>query len=341
MDNSSSDMVEQVLGSEAQALQHLSRQVRSQAAAINAVCALVVARCGEGRSGRLVTTGVGKAGIIARKVSATFASTGTPGFFLHPSEALHGDLGMVSSHDVILAFSNSGASDEITALLPSFAHLGVTVIAITGRSQGPLAQHADYSLLLGDLTEACPLGLAPSTTTTAMLALGDALAMAVHAARHFTPEQYARFHPGGALGRKLMTCQEAMRKGDRLALVQPATPLLEAMRAIGHARAGSAVVVDDQGCLQGILTDGDIRRAITRTHDQQQVSDVVAQPLVAYATIPCRSIASKDLLSAALHRCHQYKINELPVINDDQQVVGLIDIQDLISRGFDIPHAQG
>ena len=204
---------------------------------------------------------MGKAGLIGRKVSATFASTGTPGFFLHPTEALHGDLGMIGEQDVVLAFSNSGTSEELLTILPAIARIGAALIAICGNANSPLAKHADQVLDIGRIKEACPLGLAPTTTTTAMLALADALALTVLEERGFTPEQYARFHPGGALGRKLMTCAEAMRSGDAVALVSPNTPLLEALKAISAARSGSAIVVDDNGQLVGILTDGDLRRA--------------------------------------------------------------------------------
>ena len=326
--------MQRVMAQEAAALMALHDALPQQQAAIEGACALICQRTGEGKTGRLVCTGVGKAGLIGRKVSATFASTGTPGFFLHPAEALHGDLGMVGEQDVVIAFSNSGTSDELIAVLPALAHLGAAVIAICGNAESPLAKHAANFIDLGRINEACPLGLAPTTTTTAMLAIGDALALTVLAERGFSAEQYARFHPGGALGRKLMTCAEAMRADTRLALVGPETTLIEAMRATGAARAGSAVVVDNDGLIQGILTDGDIRRALTKSG-----GGILDQAVSAHATIPCRTIGSGDLLSTALHCCAQYHINELPVIDGKRRVVGLIDIQDLASRGFDIGNA--
>lgn len=336
--------MQRVLDAEATALRSLHDHLSEQEAALSAACDLIIQRCGEGggdhsaqsrqRRGRLVCTGVGKAGLVGRKISATFASTGTPGFFLHPAEALHGDLGMVAAEDVVLALSNSGSSDELLALLPALAHLGAPLIAICGNPQSALAQHAHCVLSLGHLVEACPLGLAPSTTTTAMLALGDALALTVQAERGFTAEQYARFHPGGALGRQLMTCAEAMRSGHRLALVHPHTTLIEAMRAIGAARAGSAVVIDEQQQLRGILTDGDIRRALSGS--EHASAQILGDAVQAHATMPCKAIRAKDLLSAALGQCATHRINELPVIDEHQRVLGLIDIQDLVSRGFDI-----
>ncbi|TVR45462.1 MAG: KpsF/GutQ family sugar-phosphate isomerase [Planctomycetota bacterium] len=325
-----------VLRHEAHAILSLADSLPQQQQQLDQAVALILQRTGDGALGRLVTTGVGKAGLIGRKISATFASTGTPGFFLHPAEALHGDLGMVAESDVVLALSNSGASDELTALLPAIAHLGAPVIAVCGAMDSPLARHARVCLDLGKPGEACPLGLAPSTTTTAMLAIGDALALAVCGERAFSSEQYARFHPGGALGRKLMTCAEAMRSGQRLALVSGEEAVLSAMQKIGAARAGSAVVCDANGTLLGILTDGDIRRALTR-----HGGEVLAQSVAQHATMPCRSIQHQALLTAALHTCAQFRINELPVLDEQQRVLGLIDIQDLISRGFDIAHPSG
>ena len=250
--------VQSVLQSEAAALAALPALCATQRLAVEQACELI-----RGCQGRLVVTGIGKAGHIGTKLSATFASTGTPSFVLHPAEARHGDLGMVQEQDVVLALSNSGSSEEVLALLPSFARIGVPVIAIVGRTDSPLAAHAAVALSIGRVVEACPLGLAPSTSTTAMLALGDALALTVQRMRAFTPEQYARFHPGGALGRKLMTCAEAMRTGERLAAVAPGTALVACMRAIGNARAGSVVLVDGDRRLLGICTDGDLRQTVS------------------------------------------------------------------------------
>jgi len=323
--------VERVLRTEAEALARLADSARAQGDALAAACVLIHERCGDGRPGRLVTTGVGKAGLIARKVSATFASTGTPSFFLHPAEARHGDLGMVQAADVVLAFSNSGASEEVVALLPSLSHTGAALIAVVGMLASPLARHAAVSLGIGAVTEACPLGLAPSTSTTAMLALGDALALTVLERRRFTPERYARFHPGGALGRKLMTCAEAMRTGARLPVAGPGTAVMDAMRTITRARAGSVVLVDGEGRLRGIFTDGDLRRRLMEAADP---ATILAAPVDTLATIPCRAIRADELVQAGLRLCAEKKINELPVVDHDGRLVGLLDVQDLADRGF-------
>ncbi|MEK7414281.1 MAG: KpsF/GutQ family sugar-phosphate isomerase [Planctomycetota bacterium] len=332
------DSIRAVLSAEAAALTALVRLADEQAAAIERACALILDHCGQkpggGLSpGRLVVTGMGKAGHIGTKLSATFASTGTPSLVLHPAEARHGDLGMVQEHDVVLALSNSGSSEEIVALLPSLTLIGAKLIAIVGRSDSPLGRHADVALSIGRVVEACPLGLAPSTSTTAMLALGDALALTVQKLRRFTPEQYARYHPGGALGRKLMTCGEAMRTGDRVAAVDPHTPLIECLRAIGRARAGSVVLVDAKQQLVGICTDGDLRRALANTADP---AALLHGPVRSVATVPCKHVRSDELLQAALHLCAAKKINELPVVDGERRLVGLLDLQDLVDRGFEV-----
>ena len=322
-----------VLRTEAKAVEGLIALARQQGESLERACRLILAQCGDGKPGRLVATGVGKAGLIARKIAATFASTGTPSFFLHPAEARHGDLGMLQGSDVVLAFSNSGSSEELVALLPSFTHIGAPLIAVVGVVDSPLARHATIPLSIGRVLEACPLGLSPSASTTAMLALGDALALTVQRLRRFTPEQYARFHPGGALGRKLMTAGEAMRSGERVAAVSGATSVVDCMRAITRARAGSAVLIDATQHLCGIFTDGDLRRVLTRSDDP---AAVLAAPVERHATIPCRSVRAGELLQAALRLCAEKKINELPVVDDDGRLVGLLDVQDLVDRGFEI-----
>ncbi len=325
--------IRHILATEAAAVGRLAETCSEQGEALEEACALIRTRCGDGRPGRLVVTGVGKAGLIGRKLAATFASTGTPALFLHPAEARHGDLGMVQETDVVLALSNSGSSEELVALLPSLSLIGVCVVAIVGNRASPLGRHAAVTLCIGAVLEACPLGLAPSTSTTAMLALGDALALTVQGQRRFTAEQYARFHPGGALGRKLMTTREAMRAGERVPAVAPATSVLDCLRAITRARAGSVVLVDEQNRLLGIFTDGDLRRVLTRAGDP---AAVLAARVDAHATMPCRMVRAGDLLQAALHICAERKINELPVVDDDGKLVGLLDLQDLVERGFEV-----
>lgn len=319
-----------VVRAEAAAVAGLAALLDEQSAAASAICTEIAARTGEGRPGRLVLTGVGKAGLIARKVSATCASTGTPSFFLHPTEARHGDLGMVQAADLVLALSNSGASEELVALLPSLRRIGCPLYVITGDPASPLATHADQVLGIGRLVEACPLGLAPSSSTTAMLALGDALALAVQSLRGLTPEDYARYHPGGALGRKLMTCAEAMRPLDRVALVDPTMPVQDVLSAITKARAGCALLVDAGRRLHGLFTDGDLRRALTR----HPAAQVLPAPVRSHATCPCTSIAQDQLLAAALRLCAVKHIDELPVVDAAGCVAGLLDLQDLADRGY-------
>lgn len=319
-----------ILRTEADAVAALAERAHEQESALTEACDLIQARSGEGLPGRLVVTGVGKAGHIARKLAATFASTGTPAFYLHPAEARHGDLGMVQSHDTVLALSNSGASEEVVAILPSLRHIGAPVIALVGATESPLGRHADVVLSIGSVLEACPLGLAPSTSTTALLALGDALALTVQRRRSFTPQQYARYHPGGALGRKLMTCAEAMRSGERVPAVTVTTSVLDCLRAITSARAGSVVVIDDQRRVLGIFTDGDLRRTLT-TADPARI---LTQDVGLVATMPCQRVRGSELVQVALHRCAAKKINELPVVDDDDRLLGLIDLQDLADRGF-------
>lgn len=325
------DRIRAVLADEARAVQALADQIHDQAATLEAVVARIVGNCGEHLPGRLITTGVGKAGFVARKIAATFASTGTPSLFVHPTEARHGDLGMIRRDDVVLAFSNSGASEEVTTLIPSLRHIGCVVIAIVGDSASPLSRLADQTLVIGRVTEACPLGLAPSTSTTVMLALGDALALATLEARDFTPERYARFHPGGALGRRLMTCAEAMRGSDRMAIAKPGTTIAEAMRLISRSRTGSVVLVDGDGLMSGVFTDGDLRRKLLATDDPVAL---LHHPVAAHATSPGLRILGGDLVQSALRLIAERKINELPVVDEAGRPIGLLDVQDLADRGF-------
>ncbi|WP_211317464.1 KpsF/GutQ family sugar-phosphate isomerase [Sphaerotilus hippei] len=219
-------------------------------------------------TGRVVVMGMGKSGHVGRKLAATLASTGTPALFVHPGEASHGDLGMVLADDIVLALSNSGESDELAAILPALKRLGVTLVAMTGRAESTLARHADLVLSTQVRREACPLNLAPTASTTAQLALGDALAVALLDARGFREEDFARSHPGGALGRKLLThVRDIMRSGDAVPRVTPATPFLEMMREMSRAGLGATAIVDGQGAAVGIFTDGDLRRSIERGID--------------------------------------------------------------------------
>ncbi|MFW5845929.1 MAG: KpsF/GutQ family sugar-phosphate isomerase [Planctomycetota bacterium] len=320
-----------VLRAEAGAVCAVADLLDTQQDACTAACAALLA-C-DGRPARLACTGIGKAGLIARKLAATAASTGTPAFYLHPADARHGDLGMLQAEDVVLALSNSGSSTEILELLPSIRRIGCPLIALVGKHDSPLAKHADLVLDIGPVTEACPLGLAPSTSTTALLALGDALLLTVQARRAFTPEDYARYHPGGALGRRLMTCAEAMRRDERVPVLPPDASLQTALRAITSARAGSCLLSDADGRLLGIFTDGDLRRVLASS---DACEPVLQHRLDHYASMPCRSVRADDLLQTALHLCNRYHINELPVVDAEDRIQGLIDLQDLAHRGFEV-----
>ncbi len=276
--------------------------------------------------GRVAVSGMGKAGLVGEKISATLASTGTPSFFLHPAEALHGDLGRLRPEDVILALSNSGETAEMVRLIDPVKAIGTRMIAVTGRPESRLARYADFHLFIGDPGEACPMGLAPTSTTTAMIALGDALAMTVLKRRGFGPEDYARYHPGGSLGRKLMKVQEIMRRGDRCTTVLPDTSThgtLLAMNAT-KGRPGAACVIDGESRLLGFVTDGDLVRAMG------QGADFLNRPVRDIMISAPKSVRPDDLVSEALHLLKEHKIDQLPVVAEDGKLVGLLDIQDLI-----------
>ncbi|MFP4105817.1 MAG: SIS domain-containing protein [Phycisphaerae bacterium] len=281
--------------------------------------------------GKVVLTGIGKAGIIARKISATLASTGTQSIFLHPVEALHGDLGRLQRDDVVVALSHSGESEEIIRLLDHVKARGAVLVAMTGMCDSTLGRYADMTICFGPVDEACPLGLAPTVSTTCMLALGDALALTVMEVRNFTPENYAVFHPGGALGRMLLLkVEEAMtfRVGDRLAVFPDDTTLAEALKEGEKSgrRAGAMLLVDSDGRLSGIITDGDLRRLVLRHRGE----DFLARPVREYMTANPKRIHRGSLASEALAEMNKYRIDEMPVVDHDDHPVGLIDVQDLL-----------
>lgn len=282
-------------------------------------------------SGRVITTGIGKAGIIARKVAATLASTGTPSDYLHPADALHGDLGRVTARDVVLAFSNSGTTEEILRLLGPLKNLGVGAVAITAEASSPLGRHADVVLDYGPVTEACPLGLAPTTSTTVMLALGDALAMAVLKERRFSPEEFARFHPAGNLGRALMKVGELMRQGERLPLVasgESVTAAIEAMTST-PGRPGAVLVVDAAGRFAGFYTDGDLRRHLLAAREAGSF-EMLNRPIDELMTKDPVTIGPGALVGEALAVLRERKIDQLAVVDEARRPVGLLDIQDLL-----------
>jgi arabinose-5-phosphate isomerase len=277
--------------------------------------------------GRVVTAGMGKAGFIAQKVSATLASTGTPSIFLHPAEAIHGDLGRVDAGDLLLAFSKSGETQELLVMLPHVRNVGVPIVAITQEAKSTLGRHADLVLELGRIDEAGPHGLAPSASTTAMLALGDALALMVQEGRRFGPEDFARFHPGGALGRRLMKVRELMRVGDRNPVVRAGATVMQTIEVMTRTpgRPGAASIVDEAGRLVGFFTDGDLRRLI-----EQGLADPRQRRIDDAMTRSPRAIDPDTFALEALALLHQRAIDQMPVVDGDGRLLGLLDVQDLL-----------
>ncbi|HMW22710.1 MAG TPA: KpsF/GutQ family sugar-phosphate isomerase [Burkholderiaceae bacterium] len=311
-------MARQTLRIEAQALLDLEQQVAAPFA--DAVRAVLASR------GRVIVMGMGKSGHVGRKIAATLASTGTPAFFVHPGEASHGDLGMVTPGDVVLAISNSGESEELAAILPALKRLGVTLLAMTGRPESALAAHADVLLSNRVAQEACPLNLAPTASTTAQLALGDALAVALLDARGFRAEDFARSHPGGALGRKLLThVRDVMRSGEAVPMVREDTPFFDVMREMSAKGLGCTAVVDAAQRPLGIFTDGDLRRLIERGGSFQELTAgqiMHRQP----RTVPPGALAvdAADLMERA-------RIHSVLVADEAGTLVGALTYNDLLS----------
>ena len=278
-----------------------------------------------GARGRVVVTGMGKSGHIGRKIAATLASTGTPAMFVHPAEASHGDLGMIKSVDVVLAISNSGESDELVAILPVLKRQGVPLIAMTGGLQSSLARHADVVLDSSVEKEACPLNLAPTASTTAQLALGDALAVALLDARGFKPEDFARSHPGGSLGRRLLThVGDVMRSGDAVPRVGPEASFSELMQEMSRKGLGASAVVDATGRPVGVFTDGDLRRLIEKGQDLRalKAGEVMhAQP---------RTVLRDALAVEAADMMEQYRITSILVVDADGVLCGALNTHDLM-----------
>jgi arabinose-5-phosphate isomerase len=280
-------------------------------------------------SGAVIVSGMGKAGIIGEKISATLASTGTASHFLHPAEAIHGDLGRVQDADVVLALSHSGESDEIVRLVELVKQRQIRLIAITGNAESRLAKHSDIVLCMGVQEEACPLGIAPSVSTTCMLAIGDALAFMIMKARNFGAEEYARFHPGGAIGASLITVGQSMmfKPGEKLPVVKSADTvavMFEKMRDV--KRRGAVMVVDEGGQLCGIVTDGDLRRAVESIN-----VDLFASGVAEIMTPHCKRVTEDTLAAEAMAIFHEFRIDELPVVDAANKPVGLIDVQDIVA----------
>jgi len=278
--------------------------------------------------GRVVVTGMGKSGHIGGKIAATLASTGTPAFFVHPGEAQHGDLGMIQPQDVVVAISNSGETGEILTILPIIKRMGAKLIALTGNPESSLAQQADAHLDAGVAKEACPLNLAPTSSTTAALALGDALAVALLKTRNFTPEDFARSHPGGKLGRRLLLyVRDVMHSGDRIPLVPDTASLREALLEMTGKGLGMTGVLDAGGKLTGIYTDGDLRRTLNKGADvyNAKISDVM--------TRNPKTCRAEQLAAEIVQFMEQSNINGLMVVDDSNHVQGALNMHDLLRAG--------
>jgi len=309
-----------VLATEAEAvaeLQHRTGEPFAQACRLLLSC-----------EGRVVVTGMGKSGHVANKIAATLASTGTPSFFVHPAEAVHGDIGMITGKDVVLAISNSGETDELLTILPVIKRLDVPMIALTGKGESTLARHAAVTLDVSVAAEACPLNLAPTASTTAALAMGDALAVAVLEARGFTEEDFARSHPGGALGRRLLLhVEEVMRTGTDLPAVGPDTSLRDGLLEMSRKGLGMTTVVDAGRRVVGIFTDGDLRRALDRQLDLRgtRMGEVM--------TAGGKVARPRMLAAEAVHLMETHRITALPVVDDDGVLVGALNVHDLLRAG--------
>jgi arabinose-5-phosphate isomerase len=314
------ELAREVLTIEAEGLAHLVQKL--DRSFVKAVDLIFRAR------GRVILTGVGKSGIVARKLVATFNSTGTRALFLHPVEAMHGDLGMVSKDDVILVLSNSGETQEITILLPSLQHLGSPLISFTGRPNSTLGRASKVVIDTGVPREACPLGLAPTASTTAMLAMGDALAVVLLTKRGFQASDFQRFHPGGSLGERLnLAIREVMLTGDQIPRSHPEEPLAAAIREMGAKKLGATLVVDHRDMLAGIVTDGDLRRALG------QFGQVLERPVQEVMTANPLAVGPETLASQALELMEKKAITVLPVVDADRKVLGIVHLHDLLGRG--------
>jgi arabinose-5-phosphate isomerase len=280
-----------------------------------------------GCEGLVVVAGVGKAGLVGQKISATLASTGTPSLFLHPTEALHGDLGRIRSRDLLFLISNSGESGETSALIAPTRKLGARILAMTGAGDSTLARLSDCVLDIGAVEEACPMKLAPTASTSAMLALGDALAMVVLQERAFGREDYALFHPAGALGRKLMRVSEVMRKGEQLPIARSGATLKDVVLVMNRTpgRPGAALVVDAGGRLAGIFTHGDLARLL----EDGRALDMRA-PIDEFMGKNPKTIGEERLVEEAQHLLAEHRIDQIPVIDAERRPVGLLDVQDLL-----------
>lgn len=316
-------------------LEYAKQVIEAEAEAIASVTPIVDAAFAQACemihecTGSCIVSGIGKAGIIGQKISATLASTGTPSHFLHPAEAVHGDLGRLRKNDVVIVLSYGGETDEITRLINLVKQLQIPLIALTGESDSTLCKYSDVALCMGQMSEACPLGVAPSVSTACMLAVGDALAFTVMKARQFSVEDYVRFHPGGSLGARLMTVEQSMmfKPGEKLPIVRMTDTVEQLFERTGDLkRHGAVMVVDQDGRLAGIITDADLRRLMTR--HGRAAFDLQAGKVM---TAGCKKIRADALAAEATAIFHRYRIDDLPVVDADDRPVGLIDVQDIVT----------
>ena len=315
----------QVLGIEAAALTRLERRLTADdlGAGFAAACRLLL-DC----SGRIVVLGMGKSGHIGNKLAATLASTGSPAFFVHPAEASHGDLGMMTAGDVVMALSNSGETAEIVTLLALIKRRGLALLALTGNPCSTLARAADVHLDVGVQAEACPLGLAPTASTTAALAVGDAIAVALLSARGFSSDDFARSHPGGRLGRRLLVrVEDIMHRDDDVPQVMQHASVRQALLEMTRKRLGITIVTDTERRVLGVFTDGDLARALDRPLDLHQ------QPISGLMTSRCTTVGPQLLAAEALLLMETRKINALPVVQDDGRLIGAFNMHDLLAAG--------
>ncbi|TWI63360.1 arabinose-5-phosphate isomerase [Desulfobotulus alkaliphilus] len=283
--------------------------------------------------GRLVVAGIGKSGLVGRKIVATLISTGTHAIFLHPVEAMHGDLGLVGSGDVFLALSNSGETEELNVLLPSIRHMGCPILAMTGNASSTLARQADVVVNVGVAREACPLGLAPTTSTTVLLAAGDALAVALINKRQFKSADFKKFHPGGALGQRLASRVGDLMLTESLPRVVTGTPLAEVLELMDHVSLGAVMITDEKGYLQGILTDGDVRHLVASGKcGKGRLEDMM--------TVSPRCVAPESPVYDALNTMEEHQITVLPVVDASGMLVGMLHLHDILGKGAFKFHAR-
>lgn len=308
------------------------RTLRTEAAALDALAAgldqsfsRAVDLLSRPDEGRVIVTGMGKSGHVGRKIAATMASTGTPAYYVHPGEASHGDLGMITRHDAVLALSNSGETPELNDIIDYCKRFRLPLVAIVGRSRSTLAEAADAALILPPIAEACPLGLAPTTSTTASMALGDALAVALLERRDFSPTDFQVFHPGGKLGRRLLTVADLMHGGDSLPLASVATPMAEALVEMTSKSFGCVGVIGDDGRLLGVLTDGDLRRHMNPHLLESAVSEIM--------TKNPKTTRSNVFAAEALHLINSLSITSLFVVDDEGRPVGIAHVHDFLRAG--------